>query len=234
MILLKNLFLKNSIDSRIGLAYNLIMNADSRIESVNIKSKDAQFNEKVIKTMTFQETLRGPELHTVATETATAHELGLYMAQRERNRTEIDVDRLIIKLLRDGKKIVAQDAIKFFERLEGLKAGALVYPRNKAGSIKFNCHYSIKDMGQAMIDGNTNKVIERFQAKAPAKAAPKAEQPKPKTVVNRTQNRVVQVPSSTRVVVVLGSGREVQINLPADLNKQEAQTICNSLLKASA
>ncbi|CAM6005483.1 unnamed protein product [Sphagnum balticum] len=185
--------------------------------------------------MTFQETLLGPELHTVATETATAHELGLYMAQRERNRTEIDVDRLIIKLMRDGKKIVAQDAIKFFERLEGLKTGALVYPRNKAGSIKFNCYYSIKDMGQAMIDGNANKVIERFQAKvkAPTKA-PKAEQPKPKTVVNRTQNRVVQVPSSTRVVVVLGSGREVQINLPADLNKQEAQTICNSLLKASA
>lgn len=187
--------------------------------------------------MTFQETLRGPELHNVATETSTAHELALYMAERQRNRTEIDVDRLVIKLIRDGKHIVSEDVFKFFERLEELKAGSLVHPRTKNGSTKFNCYYSIKDMGNAMIDGS-DKVIQKFQAKTKTVAKPtstaKIEKTKPKTVINKTQNRMVSVPAQTRVVFVLSDNRQVQINLPADLNKSEAQTICNNLLKASA
>lgn len=184
--------------------------------------------------MTIQEGLRGTQIQAVATKTPTAHEVGLALAERQRLRHFSDVSRMRTQLIRAGKQIVEKDYMAFWEGLQSIGAGTLVFPRTKNKPIIFQWHYNLKSIAKAMVEG-TDEKFEKITAPVKRQVTkPKMEVVKPKTVINKTQARVVTVPASNKMVFVLGGNREVQINLPSDLNKAEAQTVCKGLLKASA
>lgn len=215
--------------------------------------------------MTIQETqtLKGQQLNAVATETPTAHEVALDLAARQRLRHYSDVTRTRIKLVREGKQIVEKDYMAFWQGLEKLSIGTLIYPRKKSNPIKFEWHYSLKAVAKSMVEG-TDEV------------ASKVEMPKKKLVVKREISRKeleqkngpftgiakslatkiathkdavgiqtkrrpgrprlkpVEGPAKLKVLVLLRAGRQAQLEIPSDFSEQEANKICAALKKASA
>lgn len=114
--------------------------------------------------MTIQETqtLKGQQLNAVATETPTAHEVALDLAARQRLRHYSDVTRTRIKLVREGKQIVEKDYMAFWQGLEKLSIGTLIYPRKKSNPVRFEWHYSLKSVAKAMVEG-TDEVASKVE-----------------------------------------------------------------------
>lgn len=186
--------------------------------------------------MTIQETqvLQGTKLNQVATETATAHEVALSLAGRQRLRHFSDVNRMRVNLIRSGKQIVEKDYMTFWQGLEGMGIGTLIYPRSKNKPVRFEWHYSLKAVSKAMVEGVDQAADKIVFAKPKAKAAPKAAKTEVKTQKRRGRPRLNKEFSQLKVMVLLRAGRQAQLDIPSDFNEKEADKICKALKKASA
>lgn len=213
--------------------------------------------------MTIQETqtLKGQQLNAVATETPTAHEVALALTERQRLRHFSDVTRTRIQLVRKGKQIVEKDYMAFWQGLEKLSIGTLIYPRKKSNPVKFEWHYSLKAVAKAMVEGTDEPATKVIQMKKPtvkreisrkeleqkngpftgiAKSlAGKIAGHKDAVAIQtkrrgRPRLKAVEAPSKLKVLVLLRAGRQAQLEIPSDFSEQEANKICAALRKNSA
>lgn len=84
----------------------------------------------------------------IAKETETAKNVFALFQARERFRRETNLGRLHRTLIEDGKKVVDEELVILFKKLEALGIGTLVIGRGNRFS-RFKWHYNLKDVAKA-------------------------------------------------------------------------------------
>lgn len=133
----------------------------------------------------------------------TSEALFLALSLRERNRSEIDLDRTRQELVAEGFKIVRDDLIEAFTKLEKVGVGTLVKAKD-GHPTRFKFHFSLKEVAKAGFDGSN---VHRL----------------PKQSKSVTANEM-------RTVVLLSGDRQASFTIPRDLTKEEAERIFKTAL----
>ena len=166
--------------------------------------------------------LDGKKLHAIFNATPSAEVLGEALNQRERNRSNIDINRMNMTLRREGAKIVDEDALRFWEALEDAGIGVIVYGRNKK-KPRFEMHYGLISVAKAGVDG-TNEEAKLLHPRTVKDRKPRAKK-EPTTVKKPTyiKQEKQDNPEQTYVIPV---GDQVM-----KLNKTELEILSNIINK---
>lgn len=188
-------------------------------------------------------TLDGSKLKAIAHSTPTAEITVTSLALRERLRHSSDIQRTKSQLIRDGEKIVDADYMKLWKDLQDAGIGSIIYGR-KGRPDRFEWHYSLKSVAKAALEGTNEQVSKlagvraNVQRKKPVKVirrpqkvvAPVAAKPTPKAMP-------VAAPvlkSSKLAYIPLRNDFNVEISVPSDLTKAEAEVLSNAIRRLSA
>lgn len=173
--------------------------------------------------------LNGNALKTIATKSATAQEVALSLLERQRNRNNIPISKLRAFLVRANKRIDSKEYQEFWKDLQEAQVGFIVYGR-RGNPDRFELRYNLKEVAKAMVEGTDVKEELKEVAKG---ITYKALHAAPKARVRR-----LSAPSKPaiqhKLLVVLSANRQVEIALPSNLTKAEAETIAEALLRTVA
>lgn len=173
-------------------------------------------------------TLDGSKLKLVCNASHTAEVTMTALALRERDRPFSDITRTRNYLSRSGERVVEGDYMNFWKGLEDLGVGIIVYGR-RGKPDRFEWHYSLKKVAKAAIEG-TNQSVEKINGKSRTKQPVKVE---PKTVAAKKLAKVEAKPSKF-IYIPLRQDFNLELNVPADISKQEIEVIGNALRRLSA
>lgn len=127
------------------------------------------------------------------------------LSRRERNRSEIDVERMRQNLVAEGFHIVPEAVVETFEQLARAGVGEIVRGKNGRAS-RFRFHFGLKEVARA------SGVVQ---------LAPK--------VVSKPE--ALKAPSPyIKVVVILPNDRTATLSIPQDLSDEETETIIKRAL----
>lgn len=106
------------------------------------------------------ETMKIETLKEIGNSNDTAKAVFSEWASRKRIRTELNVNRLIIKLAHKGK-VVPEEVYETLKKLEDAGVGSLIHGR--AGKEdRFKVYYSLKQIGTAVADPSSDNPIEKL------------------------------------------------------------------------
>lgn len=171
--------------------------------------------------------LNGEMLKTTANANHTASVLSKLLAQRQRANKKINISNLEKVLLRSGEKIVSEDYNRFWKGLQETDVGSIVFGR-KGGDDYFIFHYSLKSVGQAMMDGKDFEAIKL----SPPNVKTKTHAHKPTKSYSKEVIEQGPSPSGRLVYVALRPDFGVEINLPIDINGAEVGAICSAIKRS--
>lgn len=157
------------------------------------------------------------KLRTIANSTPTAETVILSLATRERDRSELNLQRMKTQLLKSGEKVVDKDFAQLWLDLQSAGIGHVVMKKGKPN--RFDWSYSIKQIARSLIN-NTPIELSRVESKAviKPKRVPKPEAPQ---VVIR------------RVFVQLKDNVSVQMAIPENITKAEFANLVKALETAA-
>lgn len=162
-------------------------------------------------------TLDGNKLKAIAHRTPTATVTANSLAGRERIRHFSDITRTRSQLIREGQMIVDADYEQFWNDLQAAGVGSIVYGR-KGKPNRFAWHYSLKSVAKSMLQGVDMKVNRQATVAEPQEVeAP--EETQPDNVEQLTQ----------KVTFVLSANRVMELRLPDNFSKTEADAVCTAL-----
>lgn len=184
-------------------------------------------------------TLDGEKLKKVASSSHTAQVVALSLAMRERLRHTSDITRTKNALIRSGERIVESDYEQFWEDLQAIGAGSIIYGRN-GKQDRFKWHYSLKKVAEACIEGNDvhaeklagdleevnsqkSKTILRKKA---VKHVLTAKQKEEKV---KESGAVATASGDSLVYVPLRPNFDVEIKVPQDLTRDEVEVLARAL-----
>lgn len=159
-------------------------------------------------------TLDGNKLKEIANRNPTANITALALAVRERIRNASDIPRTRAQLMREGNPIVESDYTQFWKELQDAGVGQLILGR-RGQPAKFAWHFSLKAVSKAMIEG-TNETVQRTGKAAKETSAPVA--------VSDAVEMLTQ-----KVTFELSNNRIVEINIPDNFSKAEAEAVAKAL-----
>lgn len=140
----------------------------------------------------------------IANANPTSEALFVSLSRRERNRSEIDVERMRQNLVAEGFHIVPEAVVETFVSLHNAGIGELV--KGKSGrASRFRFHFGLKEVAKA---GAPAEKVERLLP----------------TALSRTFN------GDTRIVVLLQDDRKASITVPSDLSDEEIEIIVKRAL----
>lgn len=134
------------------------------------------------------------ELKSLANNNTTSKEVFSAFAHRQRFRSETDLSRFKILLINSGKKIVIDEYMTLFKRLEALGIGTLVMGR-LGKPTRFIWNYSLKSVGKAALEDN---IAIKSLIKPMVKRSNK-----PKVEFSTTEHRITLVIPSTINIIDL-------------------------------
>lgn len=108
------------------------------------------------------------KLSVIAAQNETAKNVFEVFRARERFRKETNLSRLQRTLLEEGKKVVDDEFIGLFQKLQDLGIGTLVVGRGKP--TRFKWHYNLRDVAKAASTNKPVPVKAKVAVAAPAKA----------------------------------------------------------------
>lgn len=182
-------------------------------------------------------TLNGAKLKEIAHKSHTATVTATSLALRERLRHSSDITRTRAELARQGERIVEADYMQFWKDLQVAGVGSIVYGR-KGKPDRFDWYYSLKSIAKACIDGSNVqavKVAGPMQPEAPKVILrPKSEvAPKREEVKVRLSDKVSTSSGDRLVYIPLRSNFDVEIKVPVNFTKDEAELLSKALLRAA-
>ncbi len=181
--------------------------------------------------------LNGSKLYAIAHASTTAEIVNTHLALRDRIRTFSDIARLRTELVRSGEKIIEKDYFAYWKGQEDAGMGVIVYAR-KGKLSKFQWHYSMKEVALVGMNGKDEKIET---GKPPVKHNPVLQAQfkrikskktrlitKPKRVSKPATAQVL--PKSDKLVcIALRPDFTIQMNVPSDFSKKEADFIASAL-----
>jgi hypothetical protein len=173
------------------------------------------------------------KLTSIAHSSHTAEVVMVSLGVRERMRPTSDLGRIKKILLRSGERIVDSDYTKLWKDLEAAGVGSIVYGRN-GNPDRFHWHYSLKKVAKTALEGPQEEDI--FPIDQPPKEENKApvEDSKPvKRKRGRPKKKHESVTTTMEKIVFipLRKGVEINIQVPADLTKEDVRLISNALFR---
>lgn len=186
--------------------------------------------------MNNQVVLNSEKLRSISHASHTAEVTITALAIRERLRGFSDINRTRNTLIRKGEKIVDSDYVAFWSGLQDAGVGKIIYGRNKKPE-RFEWHYSMKKVAQAALEGKditAERVVHTKEkpARAPkkvthlAKATRKVQVTKPVVSLVSRPERILYIP--------LRKDFNLQVSIPSDLSKDEAEVIASAVRRLSA
>lgn len=178
-----------------------------------------------------QITLNGSKLKSISNASHTAEVTITALALRERLRHFSDITRTRNLLVRSGEKIVDTDYMNFWKGLQDAGVGVIVYGR-KGKADRFEWHYSMKKVAQAALEGKdqlADKIpsVKAKPTKRPEqKIARKLHMVKPTIAAPVKKEKLLYIP--------LRKDFNLEISVPSDLSKAEAEMIGSALRRLSA
>lgn len=176
-------------------------------------------------------TLDGAKLKAIAHKSHTATVTATSLALRERLRHSSDITRTRSELARQGERIVEADYMQFWKDLQAAGVGSIVYGR-KGKPDRFDWHYSLKEVAKACIDGSDVKAFKTSHA-APAKEEPKAKTVLRKATAKEEPKAKAELDAGRLVFIPLRADFNVEIKVPADFSKSEAEILASALSRAA-
>lgn len=149
-------------------------------------------------------TLDNKIVQEIAHANATSEALFTDLSRRERNRSEIDVERMRQNLVAEGFHIVPEAVVETFEQLARAGVGELIRGKNGKAS-RFRFHFGLKEVAKASGVGAVQPLVPRPQ------------------VLKKNF-------SQTKVVIILSNDRSATLSMPSDLTDEEAETIIKRAL----
>lgn len=175
-------------------------------------------------------TLDGAKLQEIATANETAIITAQALQERSRNRMTSDITRMRSQMVRDGKKILEADYVKFWKDLQTAGVGSIVYGR-RGKPDRFDWHFNLKNIGKAMLDGSNEKVEQLVEETSMAKKSVQIRKPSSDT---ETIHVSLEEPETSRKIeFVLPSGGRVEMKVPKQLSEAEANAVARELKKLS-
>lgn len=162
--------------------------------------------------------LDGAKLKAIAHKSHTATVTATSLALRERIRHSSDITRTRSELARMGERIVESDYMQFWKDLQAAGVGSIIYGR-KGKPDRFDWHYSLKSVAKACIEGQNVEATKETRTE-PARDMPKV--PAKKEVEKKMEAKQV-------IFVPLRSDFDVEINVPSNFTKAEAEMLSKAL-----
>lgn len=176
--------------------------------------------------------LNGQKLREIAHKSHTATVTATSLALRERLRHSSDITRTRAELARQGERIVESDYMQFWKDLQSANVGSIVYGR-KGKPDRFDWHYSLKSVAKACIEGGdvkADKLASKSESK-PKKSSVRLSEKEKETTVKKSGN--VETMEGRLVYIPLRSDFHVEIKVPSNFNKDEAEILAKALLRAA-
>lgn len=188
-----------------------------------------------------QVTLDGAKLKAIAHKSKTAEVTALSLAMRERLRHSSDITRTRSELARAGERIVESDYMQFWKDLQAAGVGSIIYGR-KGKPDRFDWHYSLKAVSKACIEGTDVSASKLAMHEEPVKVKSilrKANKAKgrmtadEKDMKSSQAGNVETVEGNRLVYIPLRKNFHVEISVPADFSKDEADVLAKALSRAA-
>lgn len=164
-------------------------------------------------------TLDGNKLKEIASRNETASITANSLATRERIRHHSDIIRTRAQLVRDGQRIVDSDYMQFWKELENAGVGSLIFGR-KGKPNRFAWHFSLKSIAKSMLEGTNEKVAGR--------TSKKLQSVEPAQQSSKQENGNME-PLTQKVTFVLSATRVVELRVPDNFTKAEADKVYAAL-----
>lgn len=169
-------------------------------------------------------TLSGEKLKKLAHANHTATVTAMALASRERIRNFSDIRRTKAELIRQGEKIVDSDYIQFWKDLEAQGVGSIIYGRRGVKPDKFAWHYSLKAVSKSMIEGE-DITVKRFPDAPPLRGS----SPEQSSKIQRTAQVGAPEPLTQKVTVVISTNRIIELRVPDNFTKAEAERVATAI-----
>lgn len=147
-------------------------------------------------------------LSKIAKRTLTSEAVFTFLGCRERNRGDTNLTRLKYDLIEENFKIIPEDFMDTFKDLEAAGLGQIIQGKKP----RFKWFVSLKEVGKTGLSTVPMKPVE-----------PKVE---------RVVEAEAVVPRKS-MVICLNKNRDVTVELPTNLTREEAQFIASKLLTES-
>jgi hypothetical protein len=175
--------------------------------------------------------VEGNKLAGVMNSTETSKVVLNELVKRKRIRHFIDLNRLRLTLVRSGNKIVNSDFISTFKDLASLGLGKLIQGRDDK-ILRFEFFTSLMDIAKCAAEGKDLEFTPLDGKGLTPKVKGKRGRPR-KTVVT---SEVIKTSTPTTVeagnllVIPLRTNSFIRIQVPSNLNKQEAEFISKAIM----
>jgi len=172
----------------------------------------------------------GVKLAEVANKSETSKLVFKTWAKRQRIRHFMDLNRQHLLFVRAGHKIVESDYVETFESLQSLGLGRVI--QGRIGSIiRFEFFTSLKNIAEHAIEGKDlefipNNLVKEIVTQDPPKEKRRPGRPRKE---KRAAPVLIQEVGSNLLVVPLRN-QFIRIEVPGNLNKQEAEMLSKALL----
>jgi hypothetical protein len=185
--------------------------------------------------------LNSDKLRSISHASHTAEVTITALAVRERLRHFSDITRTKNTLIRKGEKIVESDYLAFWKGLQEAGVGVIVYGR-KGRPDRFEWHYSMKKVAEAALEGK-DIMAERVSKDMPVsrQTQAKAAASRSKQVIPIRTRKAVAVAATASpakserfIYIPLRKDYSLEFSVPANLSKDEVETISNALRRLSA
>lgn len=168
--------------------------------------------------------VNGSELKKVSDSNETARSIRKFLAERIRNTPITDLPRTKMEILRSGGTVDEAQFIEYWKALDRIGVGTYFKGRG-INKDTFTWKYSLKIIAQAAVTGDISELSKHVQKPRPhANKAPA--KPKPQLV---TAPKEKPVAANKTVHVYLRPDFMIELNVPSDFSKEEAQQLCRSV-----
>lgn len=184
--------------------------------------------------------INGPELKQASEANETAKSIRKYLNERIRNTAITDLPRTKMEILRSGGTVEEGDYVEYWKKLDAIGVGTFFKGRG-INKDTFTWKYSLKIVAQAMSTGSVEELPKHVQ-----KVKPKLDMKAIKTgkfvTLSKPFSRALHsAPKAAKRDKVALTVRTVHIHLrpdfmielsvPQDFSKEEAQQLCRSVAR---
>lgn len=138
---------------------------------------------------------------------------------RKRDRRTTDLRQYHGRLAKAGVTLNMHEVVGVFKKLEDAGAGSLILSRG-GKPLRFRWDYSLKSIGKVATGTQGNNVIRLVTG---VKGRRKRVDVQPKAPTPITE----KVPSKIVAIFSLRNGQKIQLTLPGDFNKEDAEKLAD-------
>jgi len=165
--------------------------------------------------------LNGNKLYKVAHKTDSAVVTMTALAMRERFRRFSNIEKMKYNLLNRGEKIVDDDYRQVWKDLEEAGIGSIIYGRN-GNPDKFMWYYDLKKVASAALQ-NKNEESQKLPEPKRRRGRPSKQE---QQIAEEKQNPSTE---TKKIIFPLRKNFDLEIVVPIDITKEEAEDIGNVL-----